>query len=59
MVGAVVVALYGLVDVYAARMRYLDFALFHGYLELAALGLFFAEARAGGPISRTAEAGAR
>ncbi len=59
MAGAAVVAVYGLVDVYAARMRYLDFALFHGYLELAALGLFFAESRGGGPLERRPEVATR
>jgi len=43
MLGAALFLFWGFVDVYHARVRYLAFALFHGYLELAALGLFFAE----------------
>ncbi|HTJ82283.1 MAG TPA: hypothetical protein VL400_11230, partial [Polyangiaceae bacterium] len=45
MLGAALFLFWGFVDVYQARVRYLSFALFHGYLELAALGLLLAERR--------------
>lgn len=36
---------HGAIDPAVARARYFSFALFHGYLEVAALGLLFAEPR--------------
>jgi MFS family permease len=38
-------AVYGAVDVVAARDKYLYFAIFHGHLELAAIALLFVEKR--------------
>lgn len=42
---AVGVAVWGAVDLFAARLGYLRLAAFHGYLELAAAAWFFIEAR--------------
>lgn len=38
-------AVWAVVDLFAARMGYLRLVLFHGYFELAALALLFAEGR--------------
>ena len=39
------VSCWAIVDLYEARMGYLRMVLFHGYLEMAALALFFVEKR--------------
>lgn len=42
---ALFIAAWGVVNLAAARVGYLQLAAFHGYLELAAAALFFVEAR--------------
>ena len=39
------IAIWASVDLFGARLGYLRMALFHGYMETAALALFFVEAR--------------
>ena len=40
---ALSISIWAIVDLYEARMGYLRVVLFHGYLEMAALALFFVE----------------
>lgn len=56
-VGALVFAVWGLVDVVAARLAYLRSALFHGYIELVVLALYACEGRTSADAGRDRRAG--